>query len=103
LGARNRRPIVESLIASGLSEDDGERIVARFNLDVTQCVLEALRVDAGARSESFDEVLTGLEMSLAGADVTIDDVIDVERMDRVEVLAAPCAFDAMQRAGISIP
>jgi hypothetical protein len=103
LGERNRRPIVKSLTASGLSEVDGELIAARFNLDVAECVLEALRADARARSESFDEVLTGLQMSMAGADVTVGDVIDRERMERIEILAAPCAFDAAQRAGLSLP
>lgn len=103
LRARSGPPIAKSLVASGLSGADAERIAARFSLDVADCMLEGLRFDADARSESFDDVLAGLEMSLAGTDVAGGDVIDVERLERVEAVATPCAFDAMQRAGIALP
>jgi hypothetical protein len=90
--------LVEHVVANGLAQADGERIVRRFLQDSLRCLFDALRIEADSQSVAYDSVLDAIEADLYDTDgPLLGAVID---MRLVENRVMPCALTAAQQAGI---
>ena len=96
--ARIGGALVDYLVERGLARGDGEPVVRRLLADTTNCLFDALRIEADAQSASFDSVLDALEAELYDTDgPLLAAVID---MRAVVNRVAPCAQTEAQQAGI---
>ena len=96
--ARVGSVLVDHLVARGLAQADGERVVRRFLEDNLLCLFDALRIEADIQSVAYDSVLDAIEADLYDTDgPLLGAVID---MRPVENRVMPCALTAAQQAGL---
>jgi fermentation-respiration switch protein FrsA (DUF1100 family) len=89
---------VDHLVARGLAQADGERVVRRFFEDNLRCLFDALRIEADIQSVAYDSVLDAIEADLYDTDgPLLGALLD---MRAVENRVVPCALTAAQQAGI---
>jgi hypothetical protein len=92
----NGTRVVQRLTDSGMALSDSEQIARRYAVDVAECAMASLKIEAARQSISVDELLS----HLAAAARIGGDPSDVIDRSSVEANALPCETDAMQRAGI---
>ena len=92
-------PIRQMLMDTGLSAEDSDRVAKEFLQGTLACVLEAARSEAMEQSLPFESVLLEIEQAI---DDREDDELTLIDSNRVNEKADSCAFNEMQRAGISV-
>ena len=91
-----RQRMVERFIAQGLAPSDAEAIVAEALQGYAACTLDALYAQAEQESVSFDDLLYAVEAILAGADVSLTEMVDIREL---RTRATPCLLGVGQQAG----
>ena len=92
-------PIRQMLMDTGLSAEDSDRVAKEFLEGTLACVLDAARSEAMEQSLPFESVLLEIEQAIEDRE---DDELTLIDSDRVNEKADSCAFNEMQKAGISV-
>jgi hypothetical protein len=92
------------IASHGLAPADAKAIIHSYFDQIAECVFEAARTEAEARSIELDDFLAALEQGLTAAESRFPRgrLPQVAELDRnvTEKRAEPCVLDASQEAGI---
>jgi hypothetical protein len=92
------------IASRGVAPADAKAIIRTYFDEITQCVFDAARTEAAARSIELDDFLAALEHGLTDAKAAspLGRLPPLAGLDRnvIEKRAEPCVLDASQEAGI---
>jgi hypothetical protein len=92
-------PLPRMLMDAGLSAEDSERAANNFLVGLVGCLLEAAESEAIEQSLPVEAVLLEIEQAIEERKPDQLTIVDAEHLDEK---ADACAFNEMQRAGISV-
>jgi hypothetical protein len=88
---------VRYLTTQGLSREDGERVVGEGARVMAMCQIDAMRAQATAQSQSFEELLGVIEALSSPDTIVLPPSLDG---GAVFERAAPCMMSVQQRIGL---